>query len=156
MRKTLIAVSIAAAAIGLGVIPSLADTPHHTMFNPADLIWADVDSLPPGAKIAVIEGPMNEMLPFTVRIKLPANYKIPAHWHPGIEHVTVISGTVNMGMGDVLDMTKSMPLSVGGVAIMQPKMNHFLWTSGEAVVQLHGTGPWAINYINPKDDPRKK
>jgi hypothetical protein len=27
---------------------------------------------------------------------------------------------------------------------------------GDTVVQLHGVGPWQINYLNPADDPRKK
>jgi hypothetical protein len=39
---------------------------------------------------------------------------------------------------------------------MQPKMNHFVSTKDETVIQLNVTGPWGINYINPADDPRKK
>jgi quercetin dioxygenase-like cupin family protein len=128
----------------------------HIMVMPEDLKWADVPSLPPGAKIAVIEGPMNEAVPFTVRLKLPANYKVPAHWHPAIEHVTVISGTFNMGTGDKLDPKQTKPLSAGSVAIMQPKTNHFAWTEGETIIQTHGVGPWVVNYVNPADDPRKK
>ena len=95
-------------------------------------------------------------MPFTVRIKLPAGYKIPAHWHPAIEHVTVISGALNMGTGDMLDPAKTMPLSMGSVAIMQPKTNHFVWVKEETIVQIHGVGPWGITYVNPADDPRKK
>ena len=132
-----------------------ADTVGHLMMTPDQLTWADVGSLPPGAKIAVIEGPMSEAVPFTVRLKLPANYQIPAHWHPAIEHVTVISGTFNMGSGDKLDKTKSMVLAAGAVAIMQPKVTHFAWTTQETIVQVHGMGPWGINYVNPADDPRK-
>ena len=129
----------------------------HIIVMPEDLKWADVPSLPPGAKIAVIEGPMNEAaVPFTVRLKLPANYKVPAHWHPAIEHVTVISGTFNMGTGDKLDPKQTKPLSAGSVAIMQPKTNHFAWTKEETIIQAHGVGPWAVNYVNPADDPRKK
>ena len=128
----------------------------HLMLTPADLKWADIPSLPPGAKVAVLEGPLNEAKPFTVRIKLPADYSVPAHWHPAIEHVTVISGTFNMGTGDMLNKTKTKPLSVGSVAIMQPKTNHFAWTKEETIIQIHGVGPWGINYVNPADDPRKK
>ncbi len=102
------------------------------------------------------EGPMSEAVPFTVRLKFPANYKIPAHWHPAVERVTVISGTFNMGVGDKLDMQKSMSLRAGSMMILQPKTNHFAWTKGEAVVQLNGTGPWGVTYVNPADDPRKK
>jgi len=122
----------------------------------SDLQWTDVPALPPGAKIAVIEGPLNEAVPFTFRIKLPADFKIPAHSHPAIEHVTVISGTFNIGMGDKLDPTKTQAILAGGVAIMQPKMNHFAWTKEETILQVHGVGPWAVNYVDPADDPRKK
>jgi quercetin dioxygenase-like cupin family protein len=129
---------------------------EHLMVAPKDLTWVDVPSLPPGAKIAVIEGPMNEAKPFTVRLKLPANYKIPAHSHPAIEHVTVISGTFHMGTGDKLDQKQTKALSAGSVAIVQPKINHFGWTKTETIVQLHGVGPWGVTYVNPSDDPRKK
>jgi hypothetical protein len=73
-----------------------------------------------------------------------------------LEHVTVISGTFNIGMGDKLDTTKTRAIPAGGVAIMQPKMNHFAWTKEETILQVHGVGPWAVNYVNPADDPRKK
>ena len=35
-------------------------------------------------------------------------------------------------------------------------MKHFGWVKGETVLQVHGTGPWVIEYLNPDDDPRKK
>jgi hypothetical protein len=68
----------------------------------------------------------------------------------------VISGTINMGVGDKLDKEKTQPLGPGSMAIMQPKTNHFVWTRDEAVVQLSGTGPWGITYVNTNEDPRKK
>jgi quercetin dioxygenase-like cupin family protein len=123
---------------------------------PADLKWEDARSIPPGAKFAVIEGPSNEPVPYTVRVKFPADYKVPPHWHPAIERVTVISGTFNLGTGDKLDKEKTKALSPGSTAIIQPKTNHFAWTSEETVIQVHGVGPQDINYVNPEDDPRKK
>lgn len=133
-----------------------AQTGAHTMVTAADLKWVDVPSLPPGAKLAVIEGPLNEAVPFTFRLQFPANYQIPAHWHPAVERVTVISGTINMGIGDKLERQTTKPLGPGSMAIMQPKTNHFVWTKEETVVQLNGVGPWGITYVNPADDPRKK
>jgi hypothetical protein len=38
---------------------------------------------------------------------MPANYKVPAHYHPKDETVTVISGDFHVGMGDKLDMQKA-------------------------------------------------
>jgi len=149
--------SLAVLALAcLGASTSWAQTGAHIMVAPTDLKWAEVPSLPPGAKIAVIEGPLTEAVPFTFRLKFPPDYKVPAHWPPAIEHVTVISGTLNMGTGDKLDAAKTKPLSAGSVAIMQPKTNHFAWTKEETIVQVHGVGPWGVTYVNPEDDPRKK
>ena len=156
MKHVLLAIFLVVVNGCLGVPMSRAQHGAHTMVTPGDLKWTDVPSLPPGAKIAVIEGPMNEAVPFTVRIKFPANYKLPAHWHPAVERVTVLSGTFNMGVGDKLDAKKATALAPGSIAIMQPKTNHFAWTKDETVVQLNGVGPWGITYVNPADDPRKK
>lgn len=133
-----------------------AQPADHQMIKPADLKWEDVPSLPKGAKGALIEGPMNQAVPFTLRLKFPANYRIPPHFHPAIERVTVLSGTFNMGIGEKFDEKKTHALAPGGMMIMQPKTPHFAWTKSEAVVQIHGTGPWGVTYVNPADDPRKK
>jgi hypothetical protein len=156
MRKKLVAVCATLAFSGLAAPPIGAQSGMHMMVTPSELKWVDVPSLPAGAKLAIIEGPVNEVVPFIFRLKLPANYQIPAHWHPAIEHVTVISGTFNMGVGDKLDKSKTNALVAGSVAVMPLKTTHFAWTQDETIVQVHGMGPWGINYINPEDDPRKK
>ncbi len=153
--KTRFAFAVIATCL-LGTPASWAQSSDHRMVSPGDLKWEDVPSLPPGAKIAVIEGPMSQAVPFTVRLKFPGNYQIPAHWHPAVERVTVLSGTFYMGVGDKLDAQKSMPLATGAMMILQPKTHHFAWTKDEVIVQLHGMGPWGVTYVNPADDPRKK
>lgn len=111
-------------------------------------------ALPPGAKLAVLEGdPTREGL-FTLRLKLPAGYQIPPHWHPAVEHISVISGRFYVGVGDTFDKSKGSALPAGSFAFLAPKMNHFAWTERDTVIQLHGVGPWQINYLNPADDPR--
>jgi hypothetical protein len=156
MRKMLATLS-AILVLACVVAPAAWTLPgNHMMVTPDELKWTDVPSLPAGAKVAVIEGPLSEAVPFTFRLKFPGNYELPAHWHPAIEHVTVISGLLNMGVGDKLDRSGTKPLSAGSAAIMQPKTNHFVWTNGETVLQVHGVGPWGITYVNPADDPRKK
>lgn len=155
MRTLSVVVVVMTLVLGSFIAP-VRGSENHVMMEPKDLAWDDVAALPPGAKVAVIEGPLDQATPFTVRFKLPADYKIPAHWHPAIEHVTVLSGTFNMGVGDKLDATKTKALSVGSVAIMPPKTNHFAWTKEETIVQVHGVGPWGITYVDPTEDPRKK
>ena len=73
-----------------------------------------------------------------------------------MEHVTVLSGTFNFGTGDKLDKEKTKAFTAGSVVVIQPKTNHFAWTSEETVIQLNGVGPQDINFVNPEDDPRKK
>ena len=131
--------------------------PHHAhaFVTPDDLQWQDgPPSLPAGAQFAIIEGDPTKDGLFTMRVQLPANYRIPAHWHPADEHVTVISGTFHMGAGDMLDVAKGQTLPAGSFALMPAQMHHFAWTTEPAVIQLHGVGPWQINYLNPTDDPR--
>ena len=161
MRNILVTLAATLALSSIATPVALAQSSthmasDHMMATPDELKWVDIPSLPPGAKLAVIEGPINQAGPVTFRLRLPANYQIPAHWHPAIEHVTVISGTFNMGTGDKLDQTKSRALTAGSVAIMQPKTNHFAWTKDETIVQVHGMGPWGVTYVNPADDPRKQ
>ncbi len=159
MRRTL---SIALAGLmSLPLASTVAAQGHahaagHVMLLPTELRWADVPSLPPGAQIAVIEGPLNEATPITARLRFPAGYRLPAHHHPVIEHVTVLSGTFHMGAGDQLDPSKTMALSAGGFAIMPPGTPHFAWTSEETIVQIHSVGPWGVIYVNPADDPRRQ
>ena len=129
---------------------------EHVIVEPNDLQWVDVPSLPPGAKMAIIEGPLDKEGPFIARFTFPGDFKIPAHWHPNIEHITVLSGSFNLGVGDKLDATKTHAIAAGGVGIMPPKTNHFVWTKEETIVQVHGVGPWGITYVDPADDPRKK
>jgi len=126
------------------------------MVVPTDLKWAPSPALPAGAQIAVIQGPLSEAAPFIVRVKFPANTKVPAHSHSAIEHVTVLSGVMNMGTGDKLDASKTRPFASGGVTIMQPGTRHFAWFAEETVIQIHGVGPWTVTYVDPADDPRKK
>jgi hypothetical protein len=128
---------------------------EHILLDPSELVWKDLPSLP-GVKISVIEGPLDQKVPIMFRLKFPANFKVPPHWHPGIEHITIISGTLHMGLGSQFDQSKTRPLGPGSVSVMQPGTHHFVWTNEETIGQVHSIGPWSVNYVNPADDPAKK
>jgi anti-sigma factor ChrR (cupin superfamily) len=113
------------------------------------------NAFPPGAQIAVVSGDPFKNGLYVVRLKMPPNYKIPAHNHPTTEYVTVLSGDFHIGMGDKLDTQKGQLLRAGGFAEASAKMNHYAWSTSETVVQIHGQGPFAITYVNPADDPSK-
>jgi hypothetical protein len=82
-----------ALACGLSTLLSLQALAQHSgehiMLAPSELSWTDLPSLP-GVKIAIIEGQLNQAVPIMFRLKFPANFKVPPHWHPGIEHITII------------------------------------------------------------------
>ena len=121
------------------------------------IAWADGPaSLPRGAQFALLEGNPAEAVPLTLRLKFPPNYRIPPHWHAVLEHVTVLSGALYVGMGEQATYSGGTALSAGSFAVMPQKMVHYAWTGSDgAVFQLHSVGPWSITYVNPKDDPRQ-
>lgn len=123
--------------------------------QPSNIQWKDAPaSLPPGAKIAVLEGDPSKEGPFVFRARLPDGYRIPPHTHPKVERITVISGTFNVGMGDRVDHSKAQAMPAGTYGYWPAGMKHFVFAKGETVIQFHGEGPWSIEYVNPADDPR--
>jgi hypothetical protein len=127
----------------------------HVMVTPEEANWgAAPPGLPAGAELAVLEGDPAAAGPFTMRGKFPDGYTIPPHTHPADEHVTVIQGTFLMGMGDQFSESAMKELPAGSFAVMPVGTRHFAKAKGETIVQIHGTGPWGITYVNPSDDPR--
>ena len=120
----------AAAFAATAASAEQAPAPGHTMINADKIVWGPA---PPG---------------------LPAGYRIAPHWHPTDEHLTILSGTLAMGMGETFDDKALMELGPGGFAGMAPNTRHFLKTRTPVVMQVHGTGPFSITYVNPADDPR--
>ena len=118
-------------------------------------VGACASNLPKGAVIAVLTGDPFKDGPYVLRLKMPANYRIPAHHHPTTENVTVVSGSFHAGMGDKLYADKGQVFEPGGFVSMPAGMNHFAWATTETIVQVHGNGPFAIVYVNPADDPSK-
>jgi quercetin dioxygenase-like cupin family protein len=133
-----------------------ASASSHVAMDAPEMKWGDVPPvLNKGAQLAVLSGNPGGQGPFVIRLKMPAGYKIAPHWHPTDEHVTVISGTFSLGMGDTFDANATKALAPGGYALLPAEMRHFAWTKDGATVQVHGMGPFVINYVNPADDPSK-
>lgn len=126
-----------------------------TVMSSKDVKWSAAPAaLPKGAMMTVLSGdPAGNGL-VVLRLKLPPGYKLPAHSHPTDEHVTVLSGTFLIGMGDKLDKAQSHAFTAGGYALAPAHMNHFAWTKTGATVQVDLMGPFGITYVNPADDPR--
>ena len=135
----------------------MTEPAEHKMMTPQEIKWSPGPaSLPPGAEAAVLYGdPTKEGL-FAMRLKLPKGYRIAPHTHPKPEVVTVISGTFRLGLGEKADDAKAKAMPAGSFLALSPGVAHFASAGEDTIVQLNSTGPWAVTYVDPKDDPRQK
>jgi quercetin dioxygenase-like cupin family protein len=160
MRTIATVITAAGAALlasGAGfVVHAQAHT--HTAQTAAEAKWGPAPPmLPPGAQIAVLSGDPTKAVAYSVRLKFPANYKIPAHAHPTDENVVITSGSVTFGLGDRLSTTAATNklLQTGGYMLAPAGVHHFAYTGPqEATIVLFGQGPVDFTYVNPADDPR--
>jgi len=137
---------------------NVAKTATKHTFTPGDMQWGPPPPfVPAGAQVAVVEGnPGGADGDYTIRVKMPDGYIIPPHFHPKRENVTVISGTVKLGMGDNFDESKAQPYATGSFMYLDPSMHHYAKMQGETEIQVHGQAPLDFTYIHPEDDPRNK
>jgi hypothetical protein len=141
----------------VGVSATAFAQDHHVVVQAQKVQWGPAPPiLPPGAQLAVLEGNPGEKGSVVMRLKLPANYVVPPHWHSMTERITVISGTFYVGMGDALDRAASEPLAAGGFVSLPAKMHHYAWVKAPSVVQINLDGPFDLFYLNAADDPQKK
>jgi hypothetical protein len=156
---TLFALSLLCATAALAADPAKKAEPAKPgaiSFNADEIKFgAAPPDLPKGAEMAVLHGDPSKPAPFTLRLKLPAGYKIPPHWHTKDEQLTIISGTFILHMGDTMD-APAHKLGAGAYHFLPGKMHHAAETTGPAILQLDGIGPFDIHYLNPADNPNPK
>jgi ketosteroid isomerase-like protein/quercetin dioxygenase-like cupin family protein len=130
---------------------------EHVMLAPTELTWGDMPpGLPAGGQAAVVSGNPAESGPFVIRVMLPAGYKVPPHWHPSTENVTVLFGTLGVSMSNSGDPATMTSLPAGGFVVLPAQTPHSVVATTAVTLQIHGVGPFGITYVNPADDPRKK
>lgn len=157
MQKIAALILLCICSVVINARAQVHHDPDHIMVMPKDIKWVDAPpGLPPGAKVAVLDGDPSMTGLFMMRAQMPANYKIKPHTHPADEHITVLKGVLYMGMGATYDEKSAVAIPVGGFAVMKVGTIHYAFTKGECIIQLHGLGPWGITYVNPADDPRTK
>jgi quercetin dioxygenase-like cupin family protein len=141
----------------VAAVGAQSSAPAHVLLPPAGIKWgAGPPVFEKGLSFAVLSGDPGKAGLFVVRLKMPAGYKIAPHWHPTDEHVTVIAGTLALGMGDKLDAAAAKDVPAGSYALLPAEMHHYAVARTAATVQVHGNGPFALNYVNPADDPSKR
>lgn len=153
MTVVLVALALGAA----GNLAAQAADHHHTVVSGDAVKWGPAPaSLPPGAQAAALLGHPTREGPFVLRIKFPAGFVIPPHRHTKDEFVTVIAGKVAISSGDKVDRASLKSLPPASFIHLPAGMPHYLWAEAESIVQINGTGPFDVVYIDPRDDPRKQ
>ena len=146
----------AGLAVAMLLPASTMAADQHVFVQPDSLKWtAAPPVLPKGAQIAVLYGDPDKPEPFVFRLKFPAGYKVAAHVHPNDYDLTVLSGTIYLGMGDKFDAAQGDGLKTGGYLHLPKNTHHYEWTNEDTVIELSGIGPVGMTYLNPADDPRK-
>ena len=147
---------VAGLAIAAALPFGAAAADQHVMVQADNLKWTDAPPvLPKGAQIAVLYGDPGKPGPFVFRLKFPAGYKVAPHIHPNDYNLTVLSGTIYLGMGDKFDPARGQALNTGGFLHLPKRTHHYEWSTDETVIELSGIGPVGMTYLNPADDPRK-
>ena len=153
----------AASRLALGTVlfaglaaPAIAQEHGHEHRSSTPAIhWGPPPGVfPAGARFAVLQGDPSQPGVYTVRLDMPSGYVIKPHYHPTDEHVTVISGTFVVGMGDTVNTQHTQTLTAGGFITAPANAHHFAMARGRTVVQVHGVGPFALTYVNPADMPQ--
>jgi len=149
-------VGVAAFVFSAEQATSTSTATEHRVVKPGDLKWGDAPpGLPPGGKMAVLNGDPTQAGAFTVRLKAPGGYKVMPHTHPTAERLTVISGSFKIGMGEKFDEASMQQMTAGSYVVLPAGMAHYAKGAGkDSVVQIDSEGPFQINYVNPSDDPR--
>lgn len=157
-RKLFLSLALLAAMWSMRELNVMAAPAEKNAFTPDAIQYGPAPSfVAPGAQLAVLEGnPMASSGDYTIRLKMPDGFRIAPHWHPKRENVTVISGTLKVGMGDRFDEGTMLSFPAGSFAYLDPDMHHYVMANGEVVVQVHGMAPVQFNYVNPEDDPSRK
>jgi len=141
-------------AFGVAFIAALAAAGAATMaaptiFTPATLHWVAGTGLEKGTYNAVLAGDPRKAGFYVVRLKLPAGTIFPAHFHNETENVTVISGTIWVGIGDKMNKATMKPLGAGSFVIVPAKLHHYALTKVDTVIQIEGIGPETMATVKP-------
>lgn len=126
-----------------------AETPQQVeIFTLTDMnTWGNPKLLPPGAHDLVLEGSSSAQGIYTIRLKLPANYKIPPYIQTAPTYITVITGSYNVAEGTVFDVTKGKSIPQGGFIIIPANTAVYTWTTEPTIIQMHGEGPLQIKLV---------
>ena len=125
-------------------------TPGVVALTPDEMKWRSQGVLAaPGLEQANLVGDPAKPGPYTIRIRFPKGYGIPAHTHPDAREVTIISGTYATGYGERFDPAGLKVLPAGSFYTEPANLPNYIEIKEDVVLQVSGTGPSGRKYVNP-------
>lgn len=123
-----------------GDVKNTAGKPDEAAFHPLERMSTDVEILYGDPAVAG--------KPFVMRIhELPGSI-VPPHTHPVDENITVVKGTWYFGFGKDFDKKALKALPVGSYAFAPHGSTMFAYAEDDAIVQIHGIGPFEIHWLH--------
>ena len=148
MRKMFLVFFVLCVALSASAyaMPTTAMAP--TIVMAGSVKWVPMKGLE-GAWSSVIFGTPDKpgSGPYAERLKLADGVKFPPHWHAQTEEVTVLSGTLMVGVGDKFDASKLTALGPGSFVAIPAMLHHFGAAKGETILELHGNAPETTTFI---------
>ena len=155
-RYSSLAFGVIAFVLPAFALAQAAQAPEQVLINARSIRWSDAPpSLPKGAKVAVLYGNPGAAEPFVMRMLLPAKYRIPFHWHTQSEQLTVLSGELFVANDATYNKKYARAVKPGGFLYLPAKAQQYTFTKKSTIVEIYGTGPFDVNYVDPNNDPAK-
>ena len=123
---------------------------------PEEIDWRPFAAFPPAVRLAVLAGNPSEPGPYVIRVRVPSDTKLMPHRHPEDRVYTVMSGVFYIGVGERFDPSAMRAYPAGSLIVLPGDTFHFHWArSGEYITQVTAIGPLGLEYLDPRDDPRR-
>jgi hypothetical protein len=119
--------------------PYVPPIEHAVLLAAGELVWHPD---PDGTEVAVLYGNPAQEGPYALRVRFPADWEMPFHWHPASEFTTVLEGTLHLALGRDARRQAATAYGPGSFFAIPAFVPIWAWTGNRAVVvQVHGMGP---------------
>lgn len=139
------------AALVIACIPLVASAAMSpTIITPSQVHWAPAPGMGTGVEMATLFGNPAKQGPYVFRLRIPSGVTFAPHFHNDTERVTVLSGTLLVGLGDKIDKAHMLALPAGSIVSIPAGVHHYAIARGTTILQLDGSGPFAMTAVHAR------
>lgn len=148
----LVATPLAAQQSDTASNPADPDAHGNVFHDGASLRWGAPDG---GMRFLPLYGSDYSVAgqPFAFRLHVQPGFEIAPHTHPVVEHITILSGTLHVGLGEAMDREAATAYGPGSYLAIGAHIVAYMWAEEETVVQVHGVGPFSTEFVAPPGPP---